>query len=142
MTDYTTSPDDGVIRVADDQFIERNLNSPDWQAFLQWQAEGGVLAQYVPPEDPWAWCIDIGPFFDRFGAAKMAVLASTNNVVKAILTDVSIRKWIDLRNPGVAQGIDTLIALGIPITAEMRTAILNTPVTEIEQSAVRKLYER
>lgn len=142
MADYNASSDDGVIRVADDQFIARNVNDPEWQAFLDWQAAGGVLGEYVPPEDPWAWAIDIGPFFDRFGSAKMAILASTNNVVKAILTDVSIRKWIDLRNPSVAQGIDTLMALGIPITAEMRTAILTTPVAEIEQSAVRKLYER
>lgn len=142
MSEYAASPEDGVIRVADDTFIARNSNDPDWQAFLAWQAGGGELAEYVPPEDPWAWCIDIGPFFDRFGAAKMPVLASTNAIVKAILTDVSIRKWIDLRNPSVAQGIDTLMALGIPITPAMRTAILTAPVTEIEQSAVRKLYEK
>ena len=36
--------------------------------------------------------IDIGPFFDRFGVAKMAVLMSSDPVVQAILRDVQARK--------------------------------------------------
>lgn len=140
MSEYTASLEDGVIRVADNTFIARNANDPDWIAFLDWQAAGGVIAEYTPPVDPWTWCIDIGPFFDRFGALKMAILTSTHPIAKAVVTDVSIRKWIDLNNPSVSAGIDALSAAGIPVTAALKTAILTTPVLPIEQSAVRKLY--
>lgn len=140
MSEYVASSEDGVIRVADDLFIERNVNAPDWIAFLDWQAAGGVLDEYVPPVDPWLWCIDIGPFFDRFGPLKMAILTSSHPIAKAVVTDVSIRKWIDLANPSVSAGIDALTMAGIPVTAELKAAILTTPVQPIEQSAVKKLY--
>jgi hypothetical protein len=87
------------------------------------------------------WLIDVGPFFDRFGAAKMAVLASTHNTVKAIVQDVMVRKWIDLQRQDVGQGIDALIALGVPgVTAELKNYILTTPVTAEENLAVRTTY--
>ena len=42
-------------------------------------------SQPAPPvADPAEWFIDLGPFYDRFGAAKMAVLTSTDAGVKAI----------------------------------------------------------
>lgn len=87
------------------------------------------------------WFIDVGPFFDRFGAAKMAVLTSTNSTVKAIVQDVLVRKWVDLQRPDVAAGIDALIALGVPgVTAELKEDILTTPITEEESLALQKLY--
>lgn len=141
MSDYIAAPGDGVVRASDGKFIARNTNDPEWQAFQDWQANGGALGEYVKPDDPWTWYIDIGPFFDRFGSVKMVILTSSNPIVKAILTDVSVRKWIDLKNPAVSAGLDALIAAGIPITADMKTAILTTPVTAIEQLAARKLYE-
>lgn len=82
--------------------------------------------------------IDVGPFFDRFGAAKIAVLASTNPTVAALVKDVQCRKWIDLSRPDVAQAIDIIIAAGI--TGVDKSAILNNPVQPAEQLALIKLY--
>lgn len=84
--------------------------------------------------------IDIGPFFDRFGAAKMAVLTSADLGVQAILKDTQIRKWIDLSLPEVAQSI-AYIGTKVPaVTTEMQEAILLTPVSANENLALRKLY--
>lgn len=85
--------------------------------------------------------IDVGPFFDRFGASKIAVLASTNGIVKALVQDCMSRKWIDLSRPDVTQAIDIIISqnvdAGIPA---LKSAILNNPVTPAEQWALMKTY--
>lgn len=141
MAAYKGSEQDGVIRESDNVFIARNPDNPDWQAFLSWQQAGGVLdpADVTPPV--YQWFIDVGPFFDRFGSAKMNVLTSTNAVVKAVVQDCVIRKWIDLQNPAVAAGIDALIQQGVAgVDATLKASILNTSVTDAERSAVVKMY--
>ena len=92
------------------------------------------------PAPAWEWYIDIGPFFDRFGAAKMAVLTSADPGVQAILKDTQIRKWLDLKLPELAQSM-AYVGTKVPaVTAELQDAILNTPVAESENLALRKLY--
>lgn len=86
------------------------------------------------------WLIDIGPFFDRFGAAKMAVLTSTDAGVKAILADTQVRKWIDLQRADVAQSVAYIGSVVSAVTPALQTAILTTPVTPEENLALRKLY--
>jgi len=92
------------------------------------------------PVNPTEWLIDIGPFFDRFGAAKMAVLTSADAGVKAILADLQVRKWIDLQRPDVAQGVQYVGTVVPEVTAPLQGAILTTPVAEAENLALRKLY--
>lgn len=82
--------------------------------------------------------IDIGPFFDRFGAAKLSVLSSANATVKALVTDVLARKWVDLSRADVSSGIDAIIAAGI--NGIDKTAILAVPVGGDDNLALRKLY--
>lgn len=94
----------------------------------------------VEQEQPEAWFIDIGPFFDRFGSQKLTVLSSTNSTVKAIIQDVQVRKWVDLKRPDVAQALDIIGSVIPAITPELRQGILNTPVTFEESRALRKLY--
>lgn len=98
--------------------------------------------QDVEPEavNPVEWLIDIGPFFDRFGAAKMAVLTSTDPGVKAILADTQVRKWIDLQRADVAQSVAYIGTVVAAVTPALQTAILTTPVTPEENLALRKLY--
>lgn len=86
------------------------------------------------------WLIDIGTFFDRFGAAKLAVLSSSDPTVQAIIRDVQTRKWIDLKRTDVAQSIAYIRTVVPAVTAELATAVLNTPVSEAENFALRKLY--
>lgn len=87
------------------------------------------------------WLIDIGPFFDRFGAAKMAVLTSTSPIVQALITDITVRKWVDLQRADVGQGIDAIIAAGVAgVDSTLKTAILTTPVAADENLALRRLF--
>ena len=113
---------------------------------IGWGWDGSsFVAPPTPPEpeptpQPWEWFIDIGTFFDRFGAAKMTVLTSSDAGVQAILKDTQVRKWIDLKHPDVVSSI-TYIGTKVPaLTAELQSAILNTPVAETENLALRKLY--
>lgn len=107
-----------------------------------WTYDGMTFAPPVPPVvvDPCEWLIDIGPFFDRFGAAKMAVLTSADAGVKAILSDVQVRKWIDLQRADVASSLAYIGSKVPSVDATLQTAILTTPVTAEENLALRKLY--
>ena len=92
------------------------------------------------PTQVWEWYIDVGPFFDRFGSAKLAVLTSTNPGVQAILKDTQVRKWLDLKLPEIAQSVDYVASVVPAVTPEVKEAILTTPVAEHENLALRKLY--
>ena len=99
-----------------------------------------VIETPVPVVDPCEWLIDLGPFYDRFGAARMAVLTSSDAGVKAIVADVSIRKWIDLQRPDVATSLSYIGSVVSSVTPALQTAILTTPVQAEENRALRKLY--
>ena len=92
------------------------------------------------PADPAEWLIDIGPFFDRFGAAKIAVLTSADPGVKAILADTQVRKWIDLQRADVAQSVAYIGTVVAAVTPALQTAILTTPVSPEENLALRKQF--
>ena len=118
--------------VADEQFMLDHYPEGNYRQVLDTPVQ--------VPAQPWEWLIDIGPFFDRFGAAKMAVLTSADAGVQAILKDTQIRKWLDLKLPEVAQSV-AYIGTKVPtVTAAMQDAILNTPVAPTENLALRKLY--
>ena len=90
--------------------------------------------------DPCEWLIDVGPFFDRFGAAKLAVLTSADATVKAILQDIQVRKWIDLKRADVASSL-AYVGTKVPaVDATLQAAILTTPVAAADNLALRKLY--
>ena len=100
--------------------------------------------QDVPAEpaapSPTEWLIDIGAFFDRFGAAKMAVLTSADTGVKAILADTQVRKWLDLKRADVVQSIGYIGTVVAAVTPALQTAILTTPVSPEENLALRKQF--
>lgn len=108
-----------------------------------WLYNGSTFAQPAAPVVPPAahdWYIDIGPFFDRFGSAKMAVLTSADAGVRAIIEDTKVRKWIDLKNSSVPTSIDYIITKVPSVTSALKTSILTAPVTPEENLAVRKLF--
>ena len=92
------------------------------------------------PAPEWEWYIDIGPFFDRFGAAKMAVLTSADVGVQAILKDTQVRKWLDLKLPELTQSVQYVASKVKAVTPEIVDSIMNTPVSENENLALRKTY--
>lgn len=122
--------DDGNMIVADQDFVD--MHYPD--AVLLPEPEP------ASPVDPAQWLIDVGPFFDRFGAAKLQVLASADATVRALVTDLQVRKWIDLQRPDVALGIDLLTTKSVGVTAALKDSILTTPVAAAENLALRKTY--
>lgn len=105
---------------------------------------GAVVRElrFVPSAlpDPTQWLIDIGPFFDRFGAAKMAVLTSTDPGVKAIVADVSVRKWVDLERADVATALAYIGSKVAVVTTALQESILTTPVASADNMALRVLY--
>ena len=56
--------------------------------------------------------ISVGAFFDRFGAAKWAVLADQNGGVQAVIKDASVRDFIDLDNADLPAGLLIVQAAG------------------------------
>lgn len=69
--------------------------------------------------------VSVGAFFDRFGAEKWGILASTAPAVQAVVKDASVRRYIDLANPDLPAGLAILTGAGFDIDA---TAILTAPV--------------
>lgn len=118
------------IIVADPEFMLANYPQGNYRQVAE-----------VPALAPiWEWYMDIGPFYDRFGAAKMAVLTSTDAGVKAIIADLNIRKWVDLKRPDVAQALAYVGSVVPAVTPALQDSILNTPVADVENLALRKLY--
>lgn len=96
-----------------------------------------------PPEAPppvWEHYIDIGPFFDRFGVAKMQVLLSTDPMVQAILRDVQVRKWVDLTREDVATALAYISSIIPALTPEIIANVIHLPVEDAENMALRKQY--
>ena len=97
-----------------------------------------VAAQDVEPEptpvDPALWRIDVGSFLDRFGEAKLAILSSENAVVKAMIMDASVRKYISLieRKDELTQMLGLLQTLVPGISLDI-AVILETTPTDAER---------
>ena len=146
------------VIVADEAFIAavtpewdhiERIDTPAEQALgvgIGWGWDGANFVAPAPtipepqPAPAWEWLIDIGPFFDRFGAAKMAVLTSSDVGVQAIIKDTQIRKWLDLKLPELASAV-AYIGTKVPkVTPELQQSILNTPAEEKDNLALRKLY--
>lgn len=87
---------------------------------------GGV---FEPVEVPPIRHVSVGSFFDRFGAAKWAILADTDPSVRAVVQDASVRKYIDLDNPQLPAGLAIVAARHTIDTA----AILSDPILESER---------
>lgn len=145
---------DGSTRTDSSTFTEAELQlagytiAPDMPIhdtethYCEWVGSAWVILEKAPAEPPvYEWFIDIGPFFDRFGDAKIQVLTHSHPFVVALVKDVQSRKWIDLKRSDVAAGLGAMVAIGVPqLTTELVQSILNTPVTEEENFALRKIF--
>ncbi|WP_139225771.1 hypothetical protein [Paracidovorax konjaci] len=69
--------------------------------------------------------ISVGAFYDRFGAAKWAILADESPRVRAVVRDASVRAFIDLGNPELPAGLAILQDAGHDIDP---VAIISQPV--------------
>ena len=108
----------------------------DWPAFPLADFDHTAQAEPPPPPPPPTyraedWHIGVGPFWDRFGASKIAILASADPIVQAIIKDSSVRKYLDLkgRRADLEGALNVLIAKGFPLD---KVAILDVQPGPLE----------
>lgn len=102
-----------------------------------------VLPEAEPEPEPvpqYAHYIDIGPFYDRFGSAKLDILLQQDTKVKALIADINIRKWVDLKLPAVAQALAYIGTVVPTLTPELQAEVLNPVVHPDENLALRQVY--
>ena len=132
------------VIVADPDFI--TLIAPEWDHIERidtpeeialgvgigwgWNAQDGFIRPPAPDTVPEPRHIAVGSFFDRFGAEKYNILASTDPVVQALIKDVSVRKFIDLDRPDLLQGLQLVQSKGFAIDPQ---AIVSAPVQPEEK---------
>lgn len=115
------------IIMADESFVISRYPGawrevPEMTSVLAWD---NAPAEY--------WYIEVGAFYDRFGPAKIPVLASSDATVQALVRDTQIRKYIDLKRPDVAQFVG-YVATKVPeVTADIQAAVLEAPTTDEER---------
>lgn len=74
--------------------------------------------------------ISVGAFFDRFGAAKYAILADQSPGVQALIKDASVRQYIDLDRADLPAGLQMLVQAGHAIDTQV---IVSAPVEPHER---------
>lgn len=99
-----------------------------------WTGEVWVLREYAPPEAPTPTPalrhISVGAFFDRFGAQKYPILASSEPMVQALIKDCTVRTFIDLDRADLPMGLQMLVQAGFAIDPE---AVLTAPILDNER---------
>jgi hypothetical protein len=149
---YAIIENEIVINVAEAEaaFGENWVQSDT--AGIGWAYSGGVFtAPPAPPEPPevqsaYAWYLDVGSYYDRFGTSKLAMLSSADPIIKAAVLDTNPRNYIDLQRPEVAGVLAYAAGIPVPglgtiaapiITTELMNSILTTmPVASEQLSTV------
>lgn len=62
--------------------------------------------------------ITVGSFFDRFGALKYPILASSDLGVQAVIKDASVRSFIDLDDEQLMTGLNLIVQAGFALDPE------------------------
>jgi hypothetical protein len=85
-----------------------------------------MVTEYVPddtpgeplPPVPEVRRITVGSFFDRFGALKYPILASSDLGVQAVIKDASVRSFIDLDDEQLMTGLNLIVQAGFELDPE------------------------
>ena len=81
--------------------------------------------------DQYFW-LDVGPFFDRFGAKALAITSSTDPQVQGIITLILPRKYVHLKRADLPAMLDLLLSKGL-ITAGEKATVLTPRTTDYER---------
>lgn len=91
------------------------------------QVEGGFVDPSAPPAVSWAdqgldpryhW-IDVGSFFDRFGAKALSITSTTDPEVRGLVTLLLPRKYVDLKRSDLPELLGILVNKAILTESEM-----------------------
>lgn len=145
------------IILSDQLWIEQNnVNAIDITDLIpqpgpNWNYSNGVFSEQVasstPSKPKWSdanlipqyhW-IDVGPFFDRFGAKALTVTGSTDPQVQGLVTLMLPRKYVDLKRADLPMMLDLLVAKGV-ITTDDKTMVMN-PITSEHERHVKGLVQ-
>ena len=127
-----------VIRKSDGieatRYAAQAVTEIDGYPFSEFDHVEYVEGSIETPVDPANWRIYVGAFFDRFGDDKLAILASDNAIVQALIKDASVRAYIGLveRKDELTQMLGLLQTL-VPGIALDVTAILETVPSDVER---------
>ncbi|WP_323016492.1 hypothetical protein [Castellaniella sp.] len=77
--------------------------------------------EFAPANYFW---LEVGAFYDRFGPAKVPVLANPDATVQALVRDSQVRKYIDLKRPDIAQFVAYLATKVPELTPEIKATVL------------------
>jgi hypothetical protein len=99
------------------------------QSVIGMEWSGAAFAPVVIPPAPDTWLISVGAFFDRFGAFKIPILASTDAGIQAMIKDAQVRTRINLQRADLTDMLDYIIAQGFAVN---KTIILGTPAAPDE----------
>ncbi len=81
--------------------------------------------------DEYYW-IDVGPFFDRFGAKALAITSSSNATVQGLVTLILPRKYVDLKRSDLPLMVGLLQQMGLIDAADF-AGVMNPITTEAER---------
>jgi hypothetical protein len=91
----------------------------------------------APKEYFW---ITIGSYYDRFGSAKIPVLSNEDPTVKAMIKDIEVRQYVDLKRGELLQAMQ-YVATKVPeLTGDIINKVLN-PVTNPKERYVEGLRQ-
>lgn len=106
--------------VADAEFMQANFPNGNYREVPETETPAPAEPRHIA----------VGSFFDRFGAEKYNILASTDPVVQALVKDISVRKFIDLDRPDLLQGLQLVQSRDFAIDPQ---AIVSAPVQPSEK---------
>lgn len=98
------------------------------------------VAPTIPVPPTWAspnlderyhW-IDVGPFFDRFGAKALAITSSADAQVQGLITILLPRKYVDLKRADLPAMLNILVGKSL-ITLAEKAVVLNPQTTTYER---------
>jgi len=92
--------------------------------------DGSLALEDYAPIDTSPRHITVGAFFDRFGDQKYPILSSADPNVKALITDCTVREYIDLDSSTLPGGLQMLVDAGFTIDPD---AVLSAPVQDSER---------
>ncbi len=105
-----------------------------------WYVEPEPYVYEPPPPLSWSdpnlsaeyFWIDVGPFFDRFGAKALAITSSTDPLIQGLVTLILPRKYIDLKRADLPSLVSILVGKGV-ITSDDMTTVLAQVTAEDER---------
>lgn len=104
------------------------------------RVEVSGVAPTIPVPPTWAspnlderyhW-IDVGPFFDRFGAKALDITSSADAQVQGLITILLPRKYVDLKRADLPAMLNILVGKSL-ITLAEKAVVLNPQTTTYER---------